>query len=270
MADDLIAQNARLVNLLWGRGYFPAYSSGAEALSLLDMPTFQQALKEYESLTGQAATEEAAETYFCLQPDRAPVRATMCQWKHTPVTWHTEGGLKGVSPGDFQEVAGMAFDAWMAVCGVVFKYNPNPKTCNLWLHAANLGGPGGVLGDQQLPCGAGPNARLEGRYDGESWRLPGSNTGQIPLRTTLIHEMGHGGGLDHGPQGCIMAPTLSSLSELQAWDIAEAQKRYGLPRPADVPPTPGAARIRCSFEWDENGKLVSGVATGARITILGG
>jgi len=271
MAEAFIAQRARLVNLLWGRGYFPAYASGAQALELLDRPTFDSALADFSTLNNRDATEEAVEFRFCLQPDRSPLRRQLCRWKHSPVTWHTEGGLEGVSPSDFKTTASDAFHVWMAVCGWRVVYTQNPKSANIWLHAANLGGPGDVLADQQLPCSAGPSARLEGRYDGENWVLPGQAGNGPSLRTTLIHELGHAAGIDHGPQGSIMAPTLSKFSELQAWDIGEALKRYPAHfAPPAPPPAPGQARIRLSAEWDAvTGKLLSGAMTGGRVTILG-
>lgn len=245
MPEQFILERSRLVNLLWARGWWPQYTSGSEAVASLDLQTFNFAMLEYQALLGVPPSEDNAEVRFCLHPDRPPVRSGICKWGHSPITWHTEGGLNGVSAADFKATADMAYAKWAAVCGAVFKYIPNPKTANLWLHAANLGGSGGVLADQQLPCGASSTAQMEGRYDSEFWRLPGSSVGRIPLLTTIVHEMGHGIGIDHGPQGCIMAPTLNMmLQELQAWDIAEGRKRYGDPKPsAPVPPPSGKTHL---------------------------
>ncbi len=59
---------------------------------------------------------------------------------------------------------------------------------------------------------------------------------RVSIVLTLIHEFGHTLGLVHGPPGSIMQATYSSsIKKPQAWDIAEAQQRYG----AAVPPPTG-------------------------------
>lgn len=270
MVDDLIAKNSRLVNLLWSRGYFPQYGSGAEALTLLDVPTFQQALGEFQILTGQIATEEEAEIRFCALPDRAPVRSGICKWPMLDVTLHSVGALGTIGAADFKASMMEAAGYWADVCAIRPVYSPNPKTAHIILHAANLGGAGSVLADSTLPCGATPSSQVEQRYDSENWVISETPTGnQIDLQRVICHELGHGLiGTDHIADGNLMAPMYSrKIRKPQAGDISVAVGRYGQKPPA--PPAGPQQKISISFEWDAvTGKMLSGSATGARVTKL--
>jgi hypothetical protein len=184
---------------------------------------------------------------WCGTPDALGAQQ-LCKWPQRDVTWNIAASLPGVSDGDFKTAIDWAAGQWNAVCGIRLAYGPNARTANLLLTVANLGGPGAVLADQELPCGAKAGARLRGRYDrSELWDagelpVPG---GFVPLRLTGLHELGHAIGLPHHAPGgvpAVMDPSLNTaLTSLQDWDIAQAQTRYG--KPANGRPGTGASGL---------------------------
>jgi hypothetical protein len=174
---------------------------------------------------------------WCGTPDALGAEQ-LCKWPQREVTWNIVHSLPGVSDADFKAAVQWGADQWNANCGVSLRYKTNGRTTttNIRLTVANLGGPGNVLADQELPCGATANASLRGRYDrSELWHageLPVPD-GYIPLRLTGLHELGHALGLPHHAPGvvpAVMDPSLNTtLIRLQPWDIEQSQLRYGPP-----------------------------------------
>src|SRR5262245_25044844 len=101
---------------------------------------------------------------WCGTPD-AVGADTRCKWPQDNVSWNIAGSLPGVPDSDFRSAIEWASQQWNAACGVRLTYKGNTRAVNVLLTVANLGGPGGVLADQELPCGARANTRLMGRYD---------------------------------------------------------------------------------------------------------
>ena len=283
-----------LIDHMLQRGWFPQYADMelTDVLATIDTQTFAHELARYQDWLGKQPTVDGLQEGFCGLEDRPALRGSTCGWPELRITWHTEGGLPGIPPPDFQQ---QARDTWPRIdkhCGATLEYTPNNKTANLLLHAPStrppgFGQAGGVLADAQLvPCGLTANKEFqsEARYDSERWKLGFGLTGdgKIPLGSVLGHEGMHQLGIPHGPNGNWMAPTLSAINTCQPWEVTELQKRYGPPKPVDVPPPPGtptAGKTRFSFEsgglvanaeWGVDGKLLAGHMTGARITILGG
>lgn len=240
--SPLAKRYEREIELLFWRGYFPQYGSKRQAMTLVDRPTLDQAMREFELLHSKPAVVEELEYRFCALPDIAPLRASLCKWPQPDkVTWHTQGALSGsISAQDFRDAYEIAFSWWMEVCGVVLVYSSNPKTANIIAFAKHMGGPGDVLADSQLPCGMRKNSdrQIPERYDSEAWVISEKpRSMEIDLVRVICHEGGHGLGSDHIENGNLLAPMYSTrIRKPQPGDIAEMQKRYGPPK--DVPPVP--------------------------------
>lgn len=166
----------------------------------------------------------------------------------TVVTYCIQVALPALddSQGLVEATIANAVEAWSSVCGIAFQRVDDPSQARLWIRSDSIDGPYNVLGQTELP--------VEGRADvrhtmvldsGEPWSL-------IELHECVIHEAGHGIGLEHSPAGtvAIMAPVLNlRVTKPLAWDIAQAQIRYGPPaaaeppRPMPTPPPPPPAPV---------------------------
>jgi hypothetical protein len=191
---------------------------------------------------------------WCGTPDALGAEQ-VCKWPQREVTWNIAHSLPGISDSDFKAAVEWGAGQWNANSGLRLRYAANLRTANIRLTVANLGGPGGVLADQELPCGASANTSLRGRYDrSELWHageLPVPD-GYVPLRLTALHELGHGVGLPHHAPGgdpAVMDPNLNTaLTALQPWDIDQARLRYGAP--VDPPPDNGGREWRVTEQSD--------------------
>lgn len=229
-----VKQHKHEIELLHWRGYFPQYKSLRKVLTLIDRPTFDQAMEDFHKLTDKKSPDEI-EVRFCMQPDRAPLRATLCQWPKLDVTWHTIGDLGQIGAADVKSSFNEACSWWNEICAIRLRYGSNPKTVDILARAANLGGPGNVLADSGLPCSRNPG-QIPQRYDAERWVIsPTPAAGQIDLTRVQCHELFHALGSDHIGAGNLGAPMYSNqIRKPQAGDIAEMQKRY--PGPGSLTP----------------------------------
>jgi len=244
--SPLQKKNRAEIELLFWRGYLPQYRNASQALRLIDQPTLDRAMEEFETLTGRRAKSDNMEVRFCLLPDKAPLRATICKWPKLDVTWCTVGGLGSLSENDVRQSYWQATAWWNEICAIRLRYNANSKTADIVARAANLGGPGNVLADSGLPCGSNPRQQPQ-RYDGENWVISETPApGQIDLTRVQCHELGHAIGSDHIAMGNLLAPMYNpAIRKPQAGDIAEMQARYPgagsatppLPGGTDPPPT---------------------------------
>lgn len=171
------------------------------------------------------------------------------KWPHKRLSWQVVSDLPGIARDSFRGAVAEACDRWSAVCGLSF-YEGSGSDANL-LVTTQREGPGGVLADCQLPYpGIDSRASLKLRVDeADAWALadnPPAN--RVGLVHVLTHELGHGIGIGHGPQGCLMQPTYSArMSRPQSWDIVESRLRYGqlAAQPSgDTPPTPATGGRR--------------------------
>lgn len=165
----------------------------------------------------------------CGLPDaiRDPESAA-CKWPMLDVTAsHKLAPLNPLATEREHAIYLQALAAWNAVCGIRLKFvDQFPKT-NIYTEVAPTGA--GVLAWSYLPCGASQSTSLR------QWFNPSTNWSESLLLNTLIHELGHAIGLDHGPTGSIMQPYADGrITKPQAWDIDQVVSRYG--RPAPQPP----------------------------------
>lgn len=168
----------------------------------------------------------------CGLPDfaRSPEEAAMSKWRMLDVTTsHRLSGLNPLSAEREHQLWLAADAAWNAVCGIRLKHIDDMNTANIY---ANPGATGaGVLAWSYLPNNSGPEDQMQQLYN------RATNWSERLLLQVMIHEKGHAIGLDHGPAGSLMQPTAGGdITAPQAWDIAQAQLRYGKPGP--LPPSP--------------------------------
>ena len=179
---------------------------------------------------------------LCGTPDQ--IARGQCKWPMKSVSWSIKDSLPGVPDAAYKEAAHWATRQWNEACGVKLQYKQNHRTANVWMTVKNLGGPGGVLADSQLPCGATATSQMIQRYDSsELWfaELGQPPQGRISLPTVCVHELGHAIGISHLPpngQPAIMQPFYNpSMLSLLGPDIEEARDRYGS---SDINPPPSA------------------------------
>lgn len=160
------------------------------------------------------------------------------------ITFSVRGTLPGITSADLDDACLEAWKRWERVIGVRVDKNPNPKTdATQIVTVANMGGPSGVLADQQLPYGSGMNLLM--RLDSsERWTISDApGPGQINLLAVLVHEDGHCLGMQHinaDGDPDLMNPTYSpSIFRPQEDDIVYGRKLYGGPIVVEPAPEPG-------------------------------
>ena len=172
---------------------------------------------------------------LCGVDDRLGASGQMCRWPSLDVTWSITGTLPNIEPETFKRVCDQAWSAWAKVCGIRPRYVEGPGNLSIGIQTI---GPGGVLADCELPCGASMQSRLRMRIDtAEAWVVADNPpSSKVDLLRVLIHEIGHGIGIPHVGTGNLMAPIYSTtINRPMSGDISEAVSRYGLSAP--IPPT---------------------------------
>jgi hypothetical protein len=220
---------------------------------------------------GPITQREMGRQRFCAVPDRIALdAASRCRWDHTqwngsgwkenkPATlilrYHVSSPLPGFSQEQTDAAFALALSYWAEVCAVKFERNANAP--NLLFNIGKIDRASGTLAWQELPCGNdSPNSTFQGLYDSaEPWVISETPApSKIDAVRVICHETGHGLGLDHGPEGALLAPYYDrTIRKPQKWDIAEAQFRYG--PPVEGPSVP-AGKNQCVVTID--GKKYTG------------
>jgi hypothetical protein len=181
-------------------------------------------------------------TKFCALPDDVlgARDGELCRWtKIMPLTYSIVDSWPQLSDADLARAFRMAFDRWEKVCNVKFVQVTSGEA-DLSMYSRNLGGPGGVLAEAQLPCGTN-NRPLWARFDKTEDIVIADNAppSKLDIVRIMTHELGHMLGIAHIGTGNLMAPTYSTrIKEPQVGDVAEAVARYGLPVPEGSPTPP--------------------------------
>lgn len=238
-----------LVDLLIRYGWLPLGGDPTEAELSETVGRYQ----DYHGLlvdeVAGAKTMATLEQRFCQVPDNARGPGQLSRWNKPNLKWFWAGGtLGGLSTDNIRQSMKSVAAQVSTVVALTFTEASSPGEADLLLKSGRIDGVGKVLGWNYLP--GGDDRQLEGMMDtGEQWVIAVNPAGnQMDFERVMFHEtFGHGLGLEHGPNGCLMAPYVASYRTLQDWDKQELLRRYTAavptPPPGPIPgptPVPGA------------------------------
>lgn len=211
---------------------------------------------EVDGRLGPVTAREVERPRFCKTPDRLMAKGVRARWDHTnwtgtgwkngtpsnmELTYCVAAALPGMSVQQTHAAFAEALGYWTAVCAVVFTRTDNPLA-NLYCQVGAIDGPSSTLAWCELPAGKDtPQTVLRAMFDsGEPWvNSADPPNARIDAVRVIAHELGHGLGLDHGPDGNLLAPYYDrTIRKPQAWDIDEVRLRYGPPVPVNSPSQP--------------------------------
>lgn len=178
-------------------------------------------------------------------------------------TWWVQDDLPWMTHDELETVVQQALDAWAAVCNVKARKATSAAAANFLVTVAQMDGPGRVLADMQTPAPGLMQQRM--RIDIAEQALKGL------LKVILIHEFGHGFGLQHfssSPPPEIMEATLNQAVQVpQPTESALMAQLFGLPlapSPAGGVPVapmvctmrvePGSSIVQCSLSVQQGDK----------------
>lgn len=228
---------------LFSLGYFRDSEWDSVKAFTLGSTKVKEAVEEYRDFhglpPGDTVDEKTTTQLFlprCGLPDMVrPMDAALCKWSFLNVTCAM--ALYGLQPlpSDVEdELWDVVLGNWNAVCGINLTRIASLDAANIYSEVGNMSG--GTLAYSYLPCGpTTPATRLQQKFNAATnWTKP-------LFVQVGTHEVGHAIGFDHGPSGSLMQPTANGqITKPQAWDIEQAQLRYGKPKPKppEEPPTP--------------------------------
>lgn len=210
---------------------------------------------EVDGQLGQVTARTVERPRFCAMVLPLQAKGTRARWDHTrwngkawvgepanmQLTYHVVSELTGLTRQQTDAAFAEALKYWTDVCAVVFTPIQDAKTANVLIKVDRIDGESSTLAWAELPAGPDtPKTQLDSMYDsGEPWvDSADPPNGRIDAVRVICHEFGHILGLDHGPDGNLLAPYYDrSIRRPQAWDISEVQVRYGQPVPV-TPTTP--------------------------------
>jgi len=146
-----------------------------------------------DGVVGPVTVRALLQPRICKAPDRLAVHGQgPCKWPVTSVSWMAQQ-MPGIPFAQYQADAAWACRQWSEACGINLVYVKDEASirANIQMTAQSLDGPGGVLGDSQVPCGATPETQLTQRYDvREPWHVgpPPVPRGRISPSTKPIDK----------------------------------------------------------------------------------
>lgn len=180
---------------------------------------------------------------FCRHPEQFGDGTTPAYRLSTnrPTWWLVEE-LPWMKRAELEEIIQAATDGWAKVADVKATRAPSLQEAKWRIEIANLDGPGGVLADMELPH---PTIRQQ------RMRIDNAESGMRDLLVTiLMHEFGHGYGLQHFPSSPppeLMEPVLNpAVRSPQPTEAALMVQWYGLPKGDSAPGFPNLEPLVCT------------------------
>lgn len=179
----------------------------------------------------------------CAHPEVLADVSAANRWPEgTELTWWLDATMIPSTLGTAQDVSAAlagAFAAHARACNVQIREVSFRDQARLLIGFQPIDGPYNVLAQTQLPyAGIDPGSQLWMHLDSaEQWTL--KFVGQVAM-----HEFGHFLGVGHAPAPilAVMSPEYQpQFSDLQPWDVAQDQARYGPAAPAAAAPPSAAA-----------------------------
>lgn len=262
-------EEQQLIALLAQQGLAPRDPAEQAEASL---PLLVREAKDFYGLAHASHTNPVLESIldehrFCAVPDRVG-NGSICrwdksnwdgtQWRGTPkrltLTWAFDRGVDEKLAPSIE----WAWKQWELVCAIRVMRTEDIQAASVRYTHQRIDGRSGTLAWAQLPCGR--DRQLESRIDAsETWHLDPETRprrGFTHLGAVMCHENGHLLGLEHDttPARSLLDPMYGpDVLTPQAWDIKQAQHRYGppieVPKPAPVDPKPESP-AGGSFEFD--------------------
>jgi hypothetical protein len=268
-----------LILRLFSQGWL-AYDSPEQAAAQATDQELRTALLAYQHFhglegdgwAGPATQRSLDEPRFCALPDVMPLQQNLCKWAgdNPRVTWNLSGPMPpGLSPAQATDAFAWAWAQWQAVCAIRPEFVADPAAAMVAVTFGPIDRAGGTLAWSELPCG---NAgRLTQLFDAqESWVVAENPPRfQMDLGRVACHEIGHVLGMPHLASGNLMQPMYdANIRRPQTGDVAEAEARYGKPKPGTPDPAPTGGRVRLVLEVE--GRLVAGELPGFKLVPQGG
>ena len=168
--------------------------------------------------------------------------------------------LPGIERDLFRKVFRSACDSWEAVCGIEFVEVDSRESFVVTTMSQQ---PGGVLADCTLPYQFPVRMRIDATEPWGTGRPIPSN--RIDLLIVLMHEIGHGLGLDHGGDS-LMKPMYDPRMEIGPWERQLVVQAYGPPKPKKpTPPVDPVANAELFRLITREGGLVLQVKDGITV-----
>ena len=179
---------------------------------------------------------------FCGTPPEAIALADAqtCAWPDGNVPWAIVGDLPHITEQEMADAITWGLSMWAAVCNIKPVQITTARSARVLVGSRAIDHPGGILAETELPCGT---SQVHLWFDtSEAW-LTGFSAAERGILLAIVawHELGHALGLGHAPDGSnnIMAPIYNpNTKKAGPWDIAEADKRYGVAAVSPSTPTP--------------------------------
>lgn len=234
-----------------------------EYLATVEGRPLDELIAEYQEIhglkvdgnIGPVVERKILQPRFCAVKDR--LSATKCRWDHTqwdgskwktgkPVAmlllYHVADVFPGMSPSETKATMADVMASFPRVCAVDPVWTDDASKANLLTKVGKIDGPSSTLAWAELPCGPDtPQTQLNSLVDKDEpfVRSADPPNGRLDIDRILRHEMAHHFGLDHLPEGNLLAPYYDQkIRDFQDGDIQELTRRYGPPVPVGAPSVP--------------------------------
>ena len=175
----------------------------------------------------------------CESLEAAP-EAVQSRWTKKQLTFYVDGTVRSIPRQQFRTAIADYFKNWEAVCDLKFTEIDNSNSDILVStgrgSSSQFDGPNGTLAWSYLPNG--DDRQILMKFDDDETFTTDPTGRGVYLEAVSTHEFGHAIGISHAPNATsLMSPYYNkSISTPRAWDISQAQTRYGAPKSAPTPP----------------------------------